>query len=418
MRESSLRGGLRAERDVEEQCVYESLFGSTLRLGETSVLPFTPPRISERERAGHDGALPTDPAHILVSLLLPIGDTLLATPALAALRRRFPWAKITAMVSHSNAGILSDNPNIDQLVFVAERGAESRVRRFARGLSDLRQNKFDLIITFSPVSSIVLRMAGLYRRPLRVEMPALWWLLGGHSSRYRNRHAVDHYLQAVMPVLDEEPSEEDRQPRIYLTARDRTAARVLLREAGLSPANLLIAMHVGGEGFEGRKRWAPRRFAAVANHLIELFHAHILLIGGGDDAPLCDEVAGLIAPSKVTVLAGRTSLKETAALIEMSAMFIGNDSCPLHIAAAVNTPSVGIFGPSNIQQFQPIGKRNYRQRMVHSNLPCAPCFHFIGNGAPWVPNTCHSMACLKAITPEMVATAATELLREQVAGEG
>ena len=394
--------------------MYESLFGSSLRLSETSVMPYAPPQVGR----GHDHVIeerytPLDPAHILVSLLLPIGDTLLATPALAALRRRFPWAKITAMVSHSNAGILQDNPNIDQLMFVAERGAESRVRRFARGLSDLRQNKFDLIITFSPVGSIVLRMAGLYRRPLRVEMPLLWWLLGGHSHAYRNRHAVDHYLQAIAPVLDGPLSEEDRQPRLYLTAQDRTAARTLLREAGLSPANMLIAMHVGGEGFEGRKRWAPRRFAAVANHLIETFNAHILLLGGNGDAPLCEEVAALIAPDKATVMAGRTSLKETAALIEMAAMFLGNDSCPLHIAAAVNTPAVGVFGPSNIQQFQPIGKRNYRQRIVHSNLPCAPCFHFIGNGAPWVPNTCHSLACLKAITPEMVAKAAVELLRDQ-----
>lgn len=401
------------ECGVEEQRVYESLFGSTLRLGETSVLPFSPPRISERDRIIDDRYTTADPSHILVSLLLPIGDTLLATPALSALRRRFPWAKITAIVSHSNAGILQDNPNIDHLVFVAARGAESKVRRFARGLSDLRQNKFDLIITFSPVSSIVLRMAGLYRRPLRVEMPALWWLLGGHSSAYRNRHAVDHYLLAVAPVLDEPLSEEDRQPRIYLTARDRTSARALLREAGLSPANTLIAMHVGGEGFEGRKRWAPRRFAAVANHLVERFDAHILLIGGNGDVALCDEVASLVTEGNATVLAGRTSLKETAALIELSAMFIGNDSCPLHIAAAVNTPAVGIFGPSNIQQFQPIGKRQHRQRIVHSNLPCAPCFHFIGNGAPWAPNTCHSMACLKAITPEMVAQAAVDLLRDQ-----
>ena len=397
--------------------MYESLLGSTLRLGETSVVPFSPPRITEADRLRDDRAVPTDPSHILVSLLLPIGDTLLATPALAALRRRFRWATITAMVSHSNAGILRDNPNVDQLVFVAERGAESKMRRFARGLSDLRQRKFDLVITFSPVSSIVLRMAGHYRRPLRVEMPMLWWLLGGHSSKYRSRHAVDHYLQAVLPTLDEPLSEEDRQPRIYLTGHDRTAARGLLREAGLSPANLLIAMHVGGDGFEGRKRWAPRRFAAVANHLIERFDAHILLLGGKDDEALCDEVAALVKPGKATIMAGRTSLKETAALIEMSAMFIGNDSCPLHIAAAVNTPAVGIFGPSNIQQFQPIGRRNYRQRIVHSDLPCAPCFHFIGNGAPWVPNTCHSMACLKAITPEMVAQAAVELLHEQRADE-
>ena len=73
---------------------------------------------------------------------------------------------------------------------------------------------------------------------------------------------------------------------------------------------------------------------------------------------------------------------------------------------------MGIFGPSNWEQFLPIGKRGYRQRVIHSDLACSPCFHFIGNDAPWVPNTCYTRACLKAIGPEDVLTAAVELLQD------
>jgi ADP-heptose:LPS heptosyltransferase len=242
-----------------------------------------------------------------------------------------------------------------------------------------------------------------------VEKPALWWLIGGHSDRYRARHAVDHYLQAVAPVLERPLTEEERQPRLYVTAKDRAAARRVLRERGLSPAHLLVTMHVGGDGFNGRKRWAPKRFAEVATRLIERFDAHVLLIGGPADVPMCEEVAALVGRN-VTLLAGATTLKETAALIELSAVFVGNDSCPLHMAAAVGTPAVGIFGPSNAEQFRPIGKRGYRQRIVRSELPCSPCFHFIGNDAPWVPNTCYSFACLKAISADQVLDAAAELL--------
>lgn len=389
----------------------EGLLISPIRFAEAATEPLARIEVDERHRHSIRDYTPLDPGNVLVGMLLPIGDTLLATPALAAVRRRFPWAKITALVSPSNAGILQDNPNIDSLLFVTEPGEEAAWRRFVRGLSGIRRNEYDLVINFSPVGSIVLMMAGMYRRSLRVEMPFFWWLVGGHSNSFRERHAVDHYLHAVAPALDDRITEEQRQPRLYLTARDRSAARGLLRDWGLSPANLLITMHVGGDGFDGRKRWAPQRFADVANKLIERFGAHVLLIGGKADVELSEQVAALI-PHGATMVAGRTSLKETGALIEMSALFIGNDSCPLHIAAAVNTPAVGIFGPSNFEQFHPIGKRNYRQRIVHSTLPCSPCFNFIGNDAPWVPNNCTSAACLKAISPDIVLRAAVDLLQD------
>jgi ADP-heptose:LPS heptosyltransferase len=391
--------------------MFDSLMGSPLRMiGEMVVDPGARSRIEDlRARSGNALYTPLDPATILVGMLLPIGDTLLATPALAALRRRFPFAKITALVSYSNAGILEDNPNLDDLVYVAERGPQPKIQRFAYRLLDIRRQKYELVVNFSPVGTMVLRMAGVYHDTLHVEMPPFWWLIGSRSKTYRSRHAVDHYVHAIREILDGPLTEDERQPRLYLTARDRSSARRLLRQWGLSPANLLVTMHVGGDGFNGRKRWSPERFARVANHLISTFNAHVLIVGGKADVSLSNAVAALI-PHGATVVAGRTSLKETGALIEMSALFVGNDSCPLHISAAVGTPSVGIFGPSDYRHFQPIGRRNYRQRIVHSTLPCSPCFRFIGNDAPWVPNTCYSLACLNAIDPEQVVKEAVELL--------
>ena len=391
-------------------------FRPPVRFCETSVGSISSLALITRTDALHrhyaDEATQLDPGHVLVSMLLPIGDTLFATPAVAALRKCFPLAKISVLVSRSNAGILEDNPAVDHLVVVDEPGPEHKVIRFARGLSELRSTRYDLVINFSPVGAIVLRMAGVYRRPLQVDMPLLWWLIGGHSETYRARHATEHYLHAIEPILDRRLSDEERQPRLYLTARDRSQARKLLREWGLSPANLFITVHAGGDGFNGRKRWAPERFASVARQLVERFDAHVLLVGGKDDEALCQMVAATLPPERVKIAAGRTTLKQTAALIELSALFIGNDSCPLHMAAAVGTPAVGIYGPSNHEQFRPVGKRHYRQRVVQSNLPCSPCFHFVGNDAPWVPNTCYSFACLKAITAEQVLDSALELLQD------
>src|SRR5579884_1740708 len=274
---------------------FDAYLAAPLQIHDLPIRPYRQVELVE-DGDDHIERLPDDqnvaePGSILVGMLLPIGDTLLATPALAALRRRFPRARITVVSSRSNAGILRDNPSYDQLVVLDEVGPEHKWLRFVRRLSQLRHEKFDLAINLSPISAIVTMMAGIYVRTLRVRMPALWWLIGGHSERYRARHAVDHYLHALAPILDAPIPEEERQPRLYLTARDRSAARRHLRAWGLSPAHLIVTMHVGGEGFNGRKQWAPERFSAVANGLIERYDAHVVLVGGPNDLPLCEEVA-------------------------------------------------------------------------------------------------------------------------------
>jgi lipopolysaccharide heptosyltransferase II len=357
--------------------------------------------------------LTTEPEHILVGLLCPIGDTLFATPSLAALRRRFPHARITALVPRRNVGILDGNPALDACILSDEGREDGILLRLARDASAVKRSQYDLMVNFSPAASFISYLARVPDR-VHLTMPRHWWLIGGHSPAYRSQHAVDHYLDLIRPLLGAEVSEDDRRPRIYLAARHRTAARNLLREVGLTPATPLVTMHVGADGFRGRKRWSPSRFAAVAAALVEHFGMHVLLVGGADDRELGEAVvAGM--RGGVTNLAGRTSLMETAALIERATLFIGNDSCPLHIAAAVGTPAVGIYGPSNVEQFRPLGGPRHRQRVVQSDLPCSPCFHFVGTDAPWVPNLCHSYACLKAISADNVLAAATSLLRGEEA---
>jgi ADP-heptose:LPS heptosyltransferase len=344
-------------------------------------------------------------------LLCPIGDTLMATPALAAVRRRFPRTAVTVVASASNAGVLDANPDVDQLMLVPAPDTGSLTARFSEAVRQIsgERMKYDLVISLSAAGTLVALLAGLGGPRLRLSMPPLWWLVGGHSASFRARHTVDQYLRAIEPLLDRPLTPDERAPRLYLTLHDRSASRRLLREHGLSPSTVLVTMHAGGDGFDGRKRWATECFAEVARGLIERCDAHVLLVGGKDDEVLSQETAALVSDG-ITVLAGRTSLKVTAALIEQSSLFIGNDSGPLHMAAAVGTPAVGIFGPSDWRQFQPIGRKGYRQRVLHSNLPCSPCFRFIGNDPWWYHNPCYSRACLEAVSPERVLTAALELL--------
>ncbi|HEX8033963.1 MAG TPA: glycosyltransferase family 9 protein [Ktedonobacterales bacterium] len=353
-----------------------------------------------------------EPKNILVGMLLPIGDTLLATPALAVLRRIYPNATITVLVSRSNAGILKDNKSYDRLLFAPEKGPELAALRFVRTLRLLWRERFDLVLTLSPISSVVLALAGAYHKPLRLDMPPLWWLVGTHDPEYRARHAADHYIRALAPILDRPLTDNERRPILRLTTDDRQSARALLREWDVTRNTPMITMHVGGKGFNGRKRWMPERFAEVANRLIDRFDAQVVLIGGAEDIARSQQVASLI-PRNVTDATGKTTLKESSALIETSTLFIGNDSCPLHIAAIMGTPSVGIFGPSNHIEFTPIGTTSHRQKIIHSTIQCSPCMHFIGNDPPWLPNLCYSYACLKAISSEQVVQAAVDLLQER-----
>jgi lipopolysaccharide heptosyltransferase II len=349
-----------------------------------------------------------DPERILVGMLCPIGDALFATPALAALRRRFPRAHITALAYPSNVGILEGNPDVDECAVVDHSGSGSSLLLLARTAGVIKLSGYGLMVNFSPASSFLGLLAGVPEQ-ISLRMPPKWWLLGSHSRSYSRRHTVDQYLNVIRPLLEHDVPEGQRHPRVYLSPAHRAAARRLLRACGLGAAGPLVAMHVGADGFRGRKRWSTERFAAVGGRLAERFGARILLMGGAGDVAPSEEVAARMGRGAV-VLAGRTSLLETAALVERATLFIGNDSCPLHIAAAVGTPAVGIFGPSDVEQFRPIGPSGYRPRVVRAELPCSPCFHFVGNDAPWVPNLCHSRACLKAIDAEDVLAAATELL--------
>jgi ADP-heptose:LPS heptosyltransferase len=352
-----------------------------------------------------------DPRQILVVMLCPIGDTLLATPAIAALRRRFPHARITAVVSPKNVGILEDNPDITDRILLPPYGSQHMALRFAGGVHELKQQAegYDVAFCFSAASSFSVFAAGLGCPQFHVPMPSLWWLFGSHSESYSKRHTVDQFMLTLWPVVEPSQDPKDRVPNLHLSLKDRSAARRLLREHNISPSRMLVTMHVGAEGFDGRKQWAPERFAEVANGLIERFDAQVLLIGGKSDLPLAEETAELI-PEGATILAGQAALKVSGALIENSTLFVGNDSAPLHMAAAVGTPAVGIFGPSDWNQFQPVGRPGYAQRLIHSDLPCSPCFHFLGNDPPWVHNLCYTRACLRAIAPQQVLDAAIELL--------
>ncbi len=355
---------------------------------------------------------PPRPDRVLIIALLPIGDTLFTTPAIHALRAALPQAQITALVYPSNAGILVNNPDVDQIWHWPTRDAwgPGEVARLAR---DLRRGRFDLSVEFSNYNGWLSAWAGVRART-HLELPAFWWLDPAAGKPWRRKHAVEVYATVVqrlgVPI-------SDWRLQMRPTEADGARASALLARHGIQWGEPVIGIHPGGEGLWGRKRWAPAHFAAVADGLNALHGGKVVVLGGREEADVAAEVDRR-AHSPVLNLAGQTTLGETAAMAAACSLFIGNDSSPLHIAAAVGTPVVGIDGPTSPVSYRPWvpgGRPGHDDAVVLGRGPCAGRFT-LGGSKPlavyWQATTCRA---LETVHPDDVLRAARGLLTRQPA---
>lgn len=339
---------------------------------------------------------------ILITLLSPIGDTLFATPAVHALRQNYPRAYIAALVFPTNLGVIESNPDIDGIFVYPTLEKWMGWSYYVNLFRTLQRNRFDLAVDLCTafwVSRLLCRPS--YR--VRLRFPPLWWLLPHRGRAMGRTHAVYHYLEALQPL-----GISVSKPHLIFTLceEDRDFARRFLAEHGVRSTDLLIAIHPGGEGYYGKKRWKEERFALVGDELVRRHNARVLLLGGDSEKGLAYRVAQKMTYPSINT-AGETTLKQTAALVERSQLFIGNDSSPLHIATALSTPVVGIYGPSNVHNFYPFG-------LIHNQVvryrSCSPCFHFVGSVPLWMRAFCRTCKCLEDISTDEVLKATEELL--------
>lgn len=330
---------------------------------------------------------------ILVIKLRYIGDVLLATPVLSALKERYPAAHVTVAVNQGTEDILKRNPDVGE-VLVVGRGSGQAQLRFLR---DLRQGRFDCAIdlTDGDRSAILARLSGA---PCRIGF--------NDEHRWRGllysavvkaadgpRHRVEHDLQALRPLGIEPKS----RPLVLRTApSDDQAAAELLKTAGLAEGDRLVMLQPGARYWF--KAWPAERFARLADRLAEAFGCRILIGGSAQETDLAQRIAAL-AKSGVVVMAGRAPLLHYAALLKRCALFVGNDNGPMHMAAALDVPVVALFGPSDPAEW---GPRGPAARVIYKGLDCRRCFH----------PTCDrgEESCMKRITVDEVFAAAAALL--------
>lgn len=197
-------------------------------------------------------------------------------------------------------------------------------------------------------------------------------------------------------------------PTFVVPEAAQASADALLRDAGIAPGEPVLAIHPGSGLYSVARRWFPDRFAAVADTLAARHGLRVALLGSADERALADEVIGRMRAPAVN-LAGRTSLDKLGGVLRRCALLIGNDAGVAHLAPAVGTPVVAIFGPFNHHTWHPLG----RALVVRADppLPCMPC---VNRGfSRGYPEGCPPRYCLQEVTPEMVVAAAEQLLGER-----
>ncbi len=334
---------------------------------------------------------PNPPARILIIKPSAIGDVVHTLPILGLLRRCWPEAHISWLLTPGCAGLLQGHPQLDEVLlfdrklFGTSWKSLSAARKLAAFSLDLRARRFDLVIDLQGLfrSGFLTVQTGAPCRVGSTSAREFGWTFCTHlaPTSVINQHAVDRYLlMAEFLGLGRSPVEFT----FPTDAGDRDFVANLLGDT--KPFVVLLpATHWQ------TKRWPIEHFAGLIKPLQERFGLKAVLAGGADAAAIA---SGL--PDAIN-LAGKTNLRQLVALLEQAALVIANDTGPMHIAAALGRPLVTMFGPTSPHQTGPYERLD---TVVQLDIPCSPCFS----------RSCSHQSCLKQLTIEPVLQLAAEQL--------
>ncbi|MBU1739994.1 MAG: lipopolysaccharide heptosyltransferase II [Proteobacteria bacterium] len=343
---------------------------------------------------------PTGPPrseNILVRAVNWVGDAVMTLPALAALRRARPEARITVLVRPRVADIYEASGLADELMFYVKPGRHQGFSGMWRLAREIRQKRFDRAVLFQNAFEAA-ALVWLARVPFRAgyNTDARSFLLNQSiklGDNIKVKHQVYYYLNLIEGLGLEASFSE---PRLKLRDEEYQAARDFLSEK-LDLSGPLIGL-APGAAYGPAKCWFPERFAQTADRLIGDHQAGVVIFGGPDEARTAAEVAGLIESPRVLNLAGQTTLKQALALIGVCDLFLTNDSGLMHVAAAQEVPMVAVFGSTNPLTTGPRGDKSV---IVRHAPECSPCLE------PVCPT---DYECLRAVEVDEVVQACERLL--------
>ena len=341
---------------------------------------------------------------ILIRTPNHLGDCVMALPMINETREAYPGSSVTVLTPEYLADLFEQNPAIDSILKISREHVHGLIG-VVKIKEQISAHDFDIGFIMPPSfgAASAFKLAGvrervgyiadgrrlLLSRPLPLPTP-----LNAH-------HRSELYFDLLRRASGMDLAYVT--PKLFVNEADVKQAIELLRGFGIEPEHryAVIAFRAVAES----RRWGLINYAALSRVLVERFHTRIVLIGSKDDLSEGDELMDAAGCDGIVNLAGKTSLRETATITSRAALFIGNDSGPAHLAAAVATPLIVLSGADDPAETSPIASN--KTVLYRDKLGCISC---VKNKCPL--NGEQHMLCMKEITLEMALEAATGILGE------
>lgn len=333
-----------------------------------------------------------------------LGDLLLSTPVIHSFKKHFKNASIDVMVKESFQDILKDNKAADNVIPIPSSMLQSR-EGFFQQLKLIKKKPYQagVVLWSTAREAYLLFLAGI---PIRVGQAGrlLYSFLFTHPVTRRSdygdteTHWVENQLDYVRS-MGIEP--EDKEVYLSIPPEAESFAQSFLKDAGIKEDRPIIGFHSTKGLPVDSSRWPLQKFASIASGLINKFNAQLLLTGTASEKPIVDEIQKLI-PEKTFSAAGKTGIKELAALIKRCHLYVCPDSGPMHISAAVKTPVIGIYA---LKEDFPKRWAPYQcpSRIIRlENIPCPK---------KCIKGECPYFACYEAVPDSLILEAADKLLK-------
>ncbi len=309
---------------------------------------------------------------ILITRADRIGDLVLSTPVFYELRKKFPKSYLAALSFLENREILEGNPYLDEVILYDKKGSEKNWIGqffFARRIAS---KKFDIVIHLHATNRMhwMSWMAGI---PARIgwQRKSAWTLTRAFADTKREgkKHEAEYNFELLAPLGMNAPE----KPELYFPVTDKhnRSLEMLLKHLKVPADKPWVVLSPGASC--PSKRWPAWKFGTLAERIAKNYHAAVLGVGTDADRPAMEKIkANMTAP--FYDLSGHLSLGLLAALLQKSALLISNDSGPVHVASAVGTPVVSIFGRNQAglspRRWKPLGEKS---KVVWKDVGCNPC---------------------------------------------
>jgi lipopolysaccharide heptosyltransferase II len=336
--------------------------------------------------------------NVLVIKISAVGDVILSVPSLRAIRAKFPDARIKVLVGIGSRQLLDHCPYIDDRIVCDFKLRDKGLRGLMRLGRTLREQCFDTVIDLQNnrssrllgfLSGATLRYgydnkkwAFLLNRKLKDDAPFL--------------NPIEHQFR-LLRMAGVKP--QDERLELWPSESDDRYVSAFLNENWIVPSQDLVGIHVRASSRWITKNWSPVYIARLCDRFAEEFNIRVVLTGSKEDALYAQAIARH-AKSKPIVAAGKTDLLELAGLIRRFKVFLTPDSAPLHIAAAVGTPVVALFGPTDPKRHVPPAQNMV---VVYKDLECSPCYS---------PHCMKKFACMRKISVDEVFDAMKQFVEK------